>query len=102
MLKDSGAIAGPVVAAAVLLPESDDAAAWLPAGDCKSLSRAARLDAYERLRAAPRVLWSCAAVDHRAVDSLGPQAAAHAAAFDTTHSTSGPHTYTERADVRIY
>lgn len=74
-----GAIAGPVVAAAVLLPESDDAAAWLPAGDCKSLSRAARLDAYERLRAAPRVLWSCAAVDHRAVDSLGPQAAAHAA-----------------------
>ena len=64
-----GAIAGPVFAAAVLLPTN-----WQPsmaAVDSKTLSPEARRAAFEALCATPGLVWATAAVRARQVDTMG-------------------------------
>ena len=70
-----GTIAGPLIAAAVLLPDDFNS----PVADCKSLSRNERQSAFEHLCGVPGFLWECGEVEAAEVDRLGPQAAAHAA-----------------------
>lgn len=67
-----GTIAGPVVAAACILPP--DSIVELRT-DAKSMSKRERLDAFQRLRNTPGMLWSSGAVSAAAVDRIGtPQA----------------------------
>lgn len=73
-----GAIAGPIVAAAVVLPESLDGEELL-SGDAKSLPRDERRAAFGRIERTPGLLWSCGAIWHDGVDRLGASGAAHAA-----------------------
>ena len=64
-----GAIAGPVFAAAVLLPAN-----WQPsmvAVDSKTLSLEARRAAFEAVCATPGLVWATAAVRARQVDTMG-------------------------------
>ena len=64
-----GAIAGPVFAAAVLLPTN-----WQPsmaAVDSKTLSLEARRAAFEAVCATPGLVWATAAVRARQVDTMG-------------------------------
>ena len=64
-----GAIAGPVFAAAVLLPTN-----WQPsmaAVDSKTLSLEARHAAFKAVCATPGLVWATAAVRARQVDTMG-------------------------------
>lgn len=74
-----GALAGPVVAAAVILPTEDAelaAHAAALAADSKTLHRTARRQAFQALVQCPGLHWSCAAVPAHMVDRLGgPHAA---------------------------
>ena len=63
-----GTIAGPLVAAAVLLPT--DAEVFVDA-DSKAMSRNDRRDAYARLVRTPGLYWACGIVDAAQVDALG-------------------------------
>ena len=69
-----GTIAGPVVAAAVLLPADWSSAAI--AVDSKSLSRSERLTLFEQLDGTPNLWWSVGVQPHHCVDDLGPREAA--------------------------
>ena len=69
-----GTIAGPVVAAAVLLPADWSSAAI--AVDSKSLSRSERLTLFEQLDGTPNLWWSVGVQPHHCVDALGPREAA--------------------------
>lgn len=70
-----GAWAGPVVAAAVVLPERDD----LPYRDSKQLAPAARERLAAHVRATARA-WAVGEADAAEVDALGPLRATHLAA----------------------
>lgn len=62
-----GPLAGPVIAAAVVLPESY---ADVPLDDSKRLSEAARLELFERLTHDATVEWACAIVEVEEIDRL--------------------------------
>ena len=74
-----GAIAGPVFAAAVLLPAGGSGLADGDAVDSKTLSLKSRREAFERLCATPGFVWATASVHAREVDTLGGHAATAAA-----------------------
>lgn len=71
-----GAIAGPIVAAAVLLPDEWQDADAAIAVDSKVLSRSARRLAFERLDRTPELIWAVGIESVGRVDLLGPSAAA--------------------------
>lgn len=74
-----GAIAGPVFAAAVLLPTDSSRLAAGDVVDSKTLSLSARRAAFEQLCATPGLVWATASVHAREVDTLGGHAATAAA-----------------------
>ena len=71
-----GPLAGPVVAAAVILPD-DFAHPYL--NDSKKLSASRRAVLYDELIGNPAVVWSCVSVDAGEVDRLNILRATHAA-----------------------
>ena len=58
-----GPLAGPVVAAAVILPPEEEFD--LPVNDSKALDETFREELGERLRSDPRVVWAVADEHHR-------------------------------------
>ncbi len=71
-----GPLAGPVTAAAVVLPESY---ADAPLDDSKRLSEVARLELYERLTTDKAVEWACVVVQVEEIDRINILRAAHEA-----------------------
>lgn len=71
-----GPLAGPVTAAAVVLPESY---ADVPLDDSKRLCESARHDLFEQLTQDPSVGWACAIVEVEEIDRLNILRASHEA-----------------------
>ncbi len=71
-----GPLAGPVTAAAVVLPESY---ADFPLDDSKRLCESARLELFERLTNDASVEWACAVVEVEEIDRLNILRASHEA-----------------------
>ena len=72
-----GPLAGPVVAAAVILPPEEEFD--LPVNDSKALDEAFREDLGERLRSDPRVVWAVAERSAGAIDRINILRATHEA-----------------------
>ena len=71
-----GALAGPVVAAAVILPEKFP---HRKLNDSKQLTPEVRDDVYADLTANPEVIWAIGVVDHIEIDALNILRATHKA-----------------------
>ncbi|MBR4417011.1 MAG: ribonuclease HII [Victivallales bacterium] len=72
-----GPLAGPVVAAAVILPPEEEFD--LPVNDSKALDEAFREELGERLRSDPRVVWAVAERSAGAIDRINILRATHEA-----------------------
>ena len=72
-----GPLAGPVVAAAVILPPEEEFD--LPVDDSKALDEAFREELGERLRSDPRVVWAVAERSAGAIDRINILRATHEA-----------------------
>jgi ribonuclease HII len=82
-----GALAGPVVAAAVILPEGFTHARL---DDSKRLSPKVRAALYEELTADPRILWAVAGREPAEIDRINILRATHAAMRDAAEALSRP------------
>ncbi|GFR51374.1 hypothetical protein Agub_g13801, partial [Astrephomene gubernaculifera] len=67
-----GPLAGPVVAAVVVLPPPSDASWRPPPGlnDSKAISEEEREAIYESLTTDPRVKWAVSVIDHQEIDRI--------------------------------
>ena len=72
-----GPLAGPVVAAAVILPPEEEFG--LPVNDSKALDEALREELGEQLRSDPRVVWAVAERSAGAIDRINILRATHEA-----------------------
>ena len=71
-----GPLAGPVAAAAVILPRGFSCPGL---DDSKKISASKREDLYERLTGDPSIIWSVATADHEEIDRLNILRATHLA-----------------------
>jgi ribonuclease HII len=82
-----GALAGPVVAAAVILPEKFR---HTKLKDSKQLAPELREDIYEKLVNHPDVLWAIGVVDHVEIDQINILRATHKAMRAAVAALMGP------------
>jgi ribonuclease HII len=89
-----GALAGPVVAAAVILPLSDDDGMMVLEGvrDSKQMTHRQRSSASDRIRSVARS-WGVGSASHQEIDDIGIVAATHRAMRRALTSLSPSPTY---------